>query len=135
MNIPIVACERVINPLFFETAGAAAEGVVATSPYNPDDLNPKYQDFKKNYRTLYGADPDIYAAYSYDGALMIVEAIQKAGLNRYKIRDELALMNNWQGVTGELVYDEVYTNRHPVSVATVRDGRCVYGIPKVDRLF
>jgi hypothetical protein len=66
---------------------------------------------------------------------MIVEAIQKAGLNRYKIRDELALMNNWQGVTGELVYDEVYTNRHPVSVATVRDGRFVYGIPKVDRLF
>ncbi len=135
MNIPIIACERVINPLFLEAAGPAAEGVVATSPYNPTDPNPKYQEFKTKYKALYGEEPDTYAAHSYDGTWMIIEAIQKAGLNRYKIRDELAEMNHWKGVTGEVDFDQVYTNRRPVCVATVQNGRFVYGVPKVDRLF
>lgn len=135
INIPIVACERVISPLFLEAAGSAAEGVVATSPYNPEDPNPKYQVFKTKYKALYGEEPDTYAAHSYDGTWMVVEAIQKAGLNRYKIRDQLAEMNHWKGVTGEVEYDQVYTNRRPVVVATVKNGQFVYGIPKVDRLF
>jgi branched-chain amino acid transport system substrate-binding protein len=135
MNIPIVACERIINPLFLEAAGSSAEGVVATSPYNPESPNPQYQEFKIKYKALFGEEPDTYAAHSYDGTRMVLEAIQKAGLNRYKIRDQLAEMNHWKGVTGEVDYDQVYTNRRPVVVATVQNGHFVYGIPKVDRIF
>jgi branched-chain amino acid transport system substrate-binding protein len=135
MNIPIVACERVINPLFLEAAGSSAEGVVATSPYDPESPNPQYQEFKAKYKALFGEEPDTYAAHSYDGTRMVIEAIQKAGLNRYKIRDELAEMNHWKGVTGEVDFDQVYTNRRPVVVATVQNGHFVYGIPKVDRIF
>lgn len=39
------------------------------------------------------------------------------------------------GVTGDIVMDDVYTNRRPVCVAMVKDGKFVYGIAKVDRLF
>jgi branched-chain amino acid transport system substrate-binding protein len=135
MKIPVVACERIISPSFLQIAGEAAEGVVATSPYNPDSDNPRLVAFKKKYIDRFGAPPDAYAAHSYDGTQMLIEAIKKAGLNRYRIRDALADMNRWEGVTGDIIMDDVFTNRRPVCVTTVKGGRFVYGTPHFDHLF
>ncbi len=135
MNMPIVACERIINPAFLKAAGKAAEGVIATSPFNPDADNPKLAAFEKRYKEKFGEMPDAYAAHSYDGTQMVVEAVRKAGLNRYKIRDVLSEMRSWDGVTGPIIMDDVYTNRRPVCIATVKDGRFVYGVTKMNHLF
>jgi len=135
MNIPVVACERVINGAFLKAAGKAAEGVIATSPYNPEADNPRLAVFKKRYQEKFGELPDAYAAHAYDGTQMVIEAVRKAGLNRYRIRDVLAGMRHWDGVTGEILMDDVYTNRRPVCAAVVKDGRFMYGLVKIDRLF
>ena len=66
---------------------------------------------------------------------MVIRAIRKAGLNRYRIRDALAEMDRYPGVTGEIVMDEVHADRGPVTMATVRNGRWVYNEPKVDGVF
>jgi ABC-type branched-subunit amino acid transport system substrate-binding protein len=135
MNMPVIACERIINPVFLKLAGTAAEGVLATSPFNPDADTPRLVDFKKRYQDRFGEPPDAYAAHSYDGTMMVIEAIKRAGLNRYLIRDALEAMRHWDGVTGEIIMDDVYTNRRPVCMAVVKDGKFVYGVTKVDRLF
>ncbi len=135
MKVPIVACERIISPTFLKAAGPAAEGVIATAIFNPDAADPKLAVFKKNYQDKFGEAPDGYAAHAYDGTQMVIEAVKKAGLNRYRIRDVLSDMHHWDGVTGPIIMDDVYTNRRPVSVATVKDGHFVYGIPKFDHLF
>jgi ABC-type branched-subunit amino acid transport system substrate-binding protein len=135
MTVPVLACERIINPAFLKAAGAAAEGVIVTSPFNPDAETPKLTTFKKRYQDKYGETPDAYAAHSYDGTQMVIEAVRKAGLNRYRIRDVLADMRQWDGVTGPILMDDVLTNRRPVCVATVKNGRFVYGVPHFDHLF
>ena len=135
LNIPVVACERVVRPEFLKIAGPAAEGVVATYPYNPDSGNPRLIEFKKKFEERYCEPPDAYAVHAYDGTQLVIEAIKKVGLNRYKIRDELEATRHWQGITGEINMDDVYTNRRPVTVATVKDGKFVFGIPKLDRVF
>ncbi len=135
INIPVVACERVISPLFLEAAGKAAEGVIATSPFNPDEDRPELVAFKKRYQEKFGEPPNAYAAHAYDGTQMVIEAVRKAGLNRYRIRDVLSEMRQWDGVTGKILMDDVYTNRRPVCAATVRDGHFVFGITGIDRLF
>jgi len=135
VNVPIYACDRVIHPEFFKAVGKYAEGVVAVSPYNPDADDPKTRKFKKDFKERWGIDPDAYAAHGYDAVVMIVEAIRKAGLNRYRIRDELAKMRRYHGVTGEIVLDDAYSDRGPVVMATVRNGKFVYGEPKVTQVF
>jgi len=135
MTIPVVACERILNPAFIREAGPAAEGVVATSPFNPESESPKFVEFKKKYKAHFAADPDMYAAYSYDGTNMVVDAIHQAGLNRYRIRDAMTLQQDWVGATGICHYDDVFTNRTPVTVATVKNGKWVYGIPKLEHVF
>jgi branched-chain amino acid transport system substrate-binding protein len=135
LDMPVYACERVVTQEFLNIAGKAAEGVVAVYPFNPDADNPGYADFARRYKERYGEDPDPYACHTYDGTMMIVEAIHKTGLNRYRIRDVLAGMNNWVGITGEVIMDEALSNRRHISVATVKDGRFVFGIPQMDYLF
>jgi branched-chain amino acid transport system substrate-binding protein len=135
LNMPIFASERVVNPVFLEIAGEAAEGVIATYPYNPDADIPALKAFKRNYRERFGVDPDTYAAHSYDGTNMVIDAIRRAGLNRYLIRDALAAMKSYSGVTGEIPFDDVYADRGPIVMVTVRGGMFVFNEPKPERVF
>jgi branched-chain amino acid transport system substrate-binding protein len=135
MTFPILACERIVHPDFLRAAGTAAEGVVAMYPFDPEAGNVKYLEFRKRYEEQYHEVPDCYAVHSYDGTMMTIEAIRKAGLNRYRIRDVLADMRHWDGVSGPIDLDEALSNRRPVIAASVRDGKFVFGIPKMNRTF
>lgn len=135
LNMAVFACDRVLNPIFLKTAGEAAEGVVAAYPFNPEADNPKFVAFKQRFRERFGPEPDTYAAHAYDGANMIIKAIRQAGLNRYRIRDALAEMKHYYGVTGEIVFDDVYADRGPVILATVRKGEFVFNEPKPKQRF
>jgi branched-chain amino acid transport system substrate-binding protein len=135
LKMPVLACERIVNDVFLKAAGSAAEGVIATYPYDPDSKNPRLLEFRKKYKEKYGEDPDAYAIHSYDGTMMAVEAIRKAGLNRYLIRDALAEMRHLDGISGEIIMDEALTNRRPVTVTTVQGGKFVFGVPKFNQVF
>lgn len=130
LDMPVFASERVVNPLFLEIAGDAAEGVIATYPYNPDAEIPELKAFNHTYRERFGEAPNTYAAHAYDGANMVIRAIREAGLNRYRIRDALAETKRYQGITGEIIFDDVYSDRGPVVMATVRNGKFVFNEPK-----
>jgi ABC-type branched-subunit amino acid transport system substrate-binding protein len=135
LEMPVFACDRVLDPKFLELAGEAAEGVVAAVPFDPDADNPRLAQFNVAYRKRYDEDPTVYAAHAYDGTQMVIQAILRAGLNRYRIRDVLAEMSRYEGITGEIVMDDAYSDRGPVTLATVRNGRWVYNEPKVARVF
>jgi ABC-type branched-subunit amino acid transport system substrate-binding protein len=135
LDMPVFACERVVSPRFLEIAGDAAEGVVATYPYNPDADLPELKAFNRGYRERFGEEPNTYAAHSYDGTNWVVDAIREAGLNRYRIRDALAETKVYHGVTGDIVFDDAYSDRGPVVMATVRDGRFVFNDPKPKHVF
>jgi ABC-type branched-subunit amino acid transport system substrate-binding protein len=72
------------------------------------------------------AEPDVFAAHAYDGMNIIIEAIQKAGLNRVLIRDVLTDMktfNGYQGVTGKIIFDGTWNNVRPIFLAQVSNGK------------
>jgi ABC-type branched-subunit amino acid transport system substrate-binding protein len=135
LSMPVFASERVVNPVFLEIAGDAAEGVIATYPYNPNADIPELKAFNRHYRERFGHEPNTYAAHAYDGANMVVKAIRQAGLNRYRIRDALAEMKRYAGVTGDIIFDDVYSDRGAIVMVTVRKGRFVFNEPRPKRLF
>ncbi len=131
IEAPVFACDRLLHPQFLEQAGPAAEGVVIASPWNPAADNPHYQLFREAYLARIGTEPTTYASHAYDGARMLIDAIRAAGLNRYRIRDALAAVKRYDGVTGTIMMDLVQSDRGPVSLATVRQGSFVFGDPAI----
>jgi len=112
-------------PTFLEAAGRWAEGVTVVWPYDPsreDTLNLK---FRERFEETYGESPDFYAAYAYDGMRMIIHAIRKAGLNQGSIRDILAGIRGFPGVTGPITLDGSGNRVTSLKLAVVRGRRFV----------
>lgn len=123
---PIFGSDRMVSPEFLKIAGPLAEGIVTTCQYNPNSTDPKYQAFKTNYTKRFNQEPDVFAAHAYDGMSILIDAIKKVGLNRVLIRDVMAGLKefqNYQGVTGKIVFDHSWNDVGDIYMAIVRNGK------------
>jgi ABC-type branched-subunit amino acid transport system substrate-binding protein len=126
MKQPVYGSDRMINPEFLKITGKLSEGIVTTCQYNPEADNPKLKAFQTNYFTRFGIEPDVFAAHAYDGMNIIIEAINKVGLNRVLIRDvltDLKTFQGYQGITGKKVFDQTWNDIADIFMAEVHDGK------------
>jgi ABC-type branched-subunit amino acid transport system substrate-binding protein len=123
LDVPVYGPDRLVDPAFLAAAGPAAEGLVVTHPYDPGRDDAAWVGFLARYRERFGAAPDAFAAYAYDGTQLLVAAIREAGLNRPRIRDALFARASWEGVTGTVVLDSTGNAVSPVVLGRVADGR------------
>jgi len=114
--------DRLKEEGFLRTAGAAAEGMTITYFFNPARTDAAWTGFVGRFEKRYGERPDIYAAYGYDGAKLMIQAVRQAGPNRYRVRDYLASLEEWDGVTGHMIFDGRWDNIVPVSIAEFQGG-------------
>jgi ABC-type branched-subunit amino acid transport system substrate-binding protein len=106
-----------------ETAGDAANGLRVPLLRGPVSDAKNERRFQGLFRQRTGADPDWAAAHTYDATRLLLQAIQTAGLSRTDIRETLAGLSPWQGLTGQVEWDPTGQNRRLVStVATIRSG-------------
>jgi ABC-type branched-subunit amino acid transport system substrate-binding protein len=118
--------DRMVTQEFIDIAGPGHGKVAAGYPYDPSSQDPRHLQFVRDFTGAYGEAPETYAAHAYDGMTMLMEAMERAGLNRALIRDELAAMKTYHGVTGLQEYDAVFSDRSPASLALLESGRWVF---------
>jgi branched-chain amino acid transport system substrate-binding protein len=116
----IVGGAPVGRRVFLEEAGSWAEGV--RFPLLFDFERPEAAPFSSEYRHRFGVLPDFLAAHAYDATNLLVAAIRRAGPNRALVRDALAELAPWSGVTGEVVWDRTGRNTRPVELGVWRGG-------------
>lgn len=129
MKQPVFGSDRMVSPEFLKIAGDLAEGIVTTCQYNPDANDPGLKKFRSDYIKRFGQEPDVFAAFAYDGMNIGIAAIEKAGLNRALIRDiltDLKTFQGYEGVTGKINFDATWNNIKPIFMAEVRNGKFVF---------
>jgi branched-chain amino acid transport system substrate-binding protein len=115
--------DRLVDPEFARIAGPAAEGATATFFFDPEKKDPAWTGFRQRFQKRCGIQPDIYAGYGYDAAQLLIEAIKKAGPNRFRVHDQLASLDEYRGVTGYMRFDGRWDNIAPVVIAQCNHGR------------
>jgi len=126
MKQPVYTSDRAVSQEFLKLAGNLADGIVTTCQYNPDADDPKLKAFKASYIKRFGIEPDVFAAHAYDGMNILIEAINKAGLNRTLIRDvltDLKTFQGYKGVTGVVNFDATWNNVRPIFMAECINGK------------
>ena len=123
ITAPFFGFDRLKEDDFTKTAGTAAEGTTILYFFNPDRTDPPWVEFVGRYEKRWQEKPDVYAAYGYDGANLMIEAIKKSGPNRYRIRDYLGNLDEWDGVTGHMVFDGRWDSIVPMAVAEFKQGK------------
>jgi len=126
MNQVFIGSDRMVTADFIATVGPDPGPVVAGYPYDPRSTDPAHTAFVEAFTERFGGPPDAYAAHAYDGMAQLIEAIERAGLNRALIRDEMMAVKTWHGATGTKVYDSICSNRSPALLALVEDGGWVF---------
>lgn len=96
----------------------AVEGDYFSTHYSSEEGSPKGKAFIEDYKARYnGKTPDAMAALGYDSAMILADAIQRAGSTEgAKIRDALAATKDYEAVTGRITLNE---NRDAVKAAVI----------------
>jgi len=126
MKQRVFGSHRTIGDELIKLAGPAAEGFEAVFPYDPTRNDPRWLAFSAEYEARYHQKPDHFAALAYDQMQILLQAICRAGLNKGRIRDALTGVTNYQGVTGDMVFDPNCKNIAPLFLARVHDGAITY---------
>ena len=117
---------RMLGDALLENGGAAAEGVEAVYPFDPTRDDPVWVAFSARFEKRFQTRPEVFASLAYDTMNILLQSICRAGLNRGLIRDALAGVESFKGVTGEMSFDPNSKNIVPLYLATVHGGEvCV----------
>ncbi|HVN93319.1 MAG TPA: ABC transporter substrate-binding protein [Terracidiphilus sp.] len=124
---------RTLGPELLAQAGTAAEGFEAVFPYDPTRTNARWVEFNRRFETRFHEPPEQFASLANDAMNVLLDSICKAGLNRARIHDALANIEEYDGVTGHMVFDPNQKNVAPMYLGTVRDGTVTYRLATMER--
>jgi ABC-type branched-subunit amino acid transport system substrate-binding protein len=98
-------------------------GAVFPLLYDASSASKSAAEFHRAFARKFGRSPDYTAAYTYDSVQMLIAAIRKAGLNRAGIRDAVAGLSPWPGVTGTVRWNGLGSNTQVPPLGTINAGR------------
>jgi len=111
IKLPLYHAHGVASEEFIKLAGAAAEGVrlpaaallVADKLDAKDPQKPVAVAYKKAYNERYKEDVSTFGGHAYDGLMIVVEAIKRAGgTDKAKVRDEIEKTRDFIGTAGKV---------------------------------
>jgi branched-chain amino acid transport system substrate-binding protein len=103
ITVPLVGSDAWSSPELIALSQGAVEGSYFANHYAADIATPAAQQFISAYRQQYGKPPDDVAALTYDAFGLLAKALQGAGkIDREAVRDAMAGLANYSGVTGDI---------------------------------
>jgi len=111
ITLPLYQSHGVASDEFLKLAGPAAEGVRLPSPAQligdklpaNDPQKPIVLAYDKAYKERYKQDVSTFGGYAYDGLMLAVDAIKRAGsTDKAKVRDAIEATKGYVGSSGKV---------------------------------
>jgi branched-chain amino acid transport system substrate-binding protein len=128
LNVPLTGGDGWESDELVKIGQAAVEGNYFSTHYAPDVATDQSRKFVADYRQRFkGKTPDAMAALGYDSALILADALKRAGAtDGPKLRDALAATKNFPGVTGVTTINEHRDATKPAVILQVTNGKFKY---------
>jgi branched-chain amino acid transport system substrate-binding protein len=122
----VLANSSLFSVKTLEMGGKAVEGTMIPVNYFSSDPRPAAQNFTKDYKALYGAEPNQFAALAYDAAGLLTTALKAVGTDsRAKVREGLLGLKGYEGATGPISYAEGRDPAKQLVRIMIKDGQWV----------
>ena len=132
MKQRVFGAYRTLGDTLLKEAGDDAEGFESVYPYDPTRNDSRWLDFNRRFEDRFHEKPEQFAAMAYDTMNMLLDSICKAGLNRARIHDALADIEEYDGVTGHMIFDPNQKNVAPMFLGTVHNGAITYRLASMN---
>ena len=106
--------------------GAAVEGMLVSTFFDYTKADDAVQKFVNDFKAKYNANPDWFAANSYDVVMLAAYVAKQAGKNdRTAINDALTKLSEYKGISGTIKFDANGDVLKPLSIVVVKGGALV----------
>jgi branched-chain amino acid transport system substrate-binding protein len=103
IKVPFLGSDAWSTEDLIKMCGDECEGFYFCNHYSSDTKSPATRKFIETYAAKYGKTPDDVAALTYDAFGLLREAVAKSDkLDRQAVRDSLAGITEYNGVTGNM---------------------------------
>ena len=128
LNIPLFGGDGWESSKLTEIGGEAVEGDYFSTHYSPAVATEVSKKFVENFSKRWqGQTPDALAACGYDSALVLVDAIKRAGTtDGAKVRAAIAATKDFQAVTGKITINENRDASKSAVILKVEGGKFKY---------
>jgi len=123
IDVPVLLPSLLATPEIRQQ-GKTIGNIIVAAPFDLSRDDMSISTFLQKYQKRTKRLPSPIAFFAYDATRMAIRAIERAGLNRVRIRDELARMS-FEGITGKIHFDSLGGNPAEPILMTVRDKRWV----------
>lgn len=107
ITVPFLGSDSWGSAELIDLCGKDCEGYYFSTHYAPDAATPQATKFIGDYKAKYGQVPDDVAALTYDAFGLFFQAIKTAGkIDRQAVRDAMAVIPKFEGVTGTMQFQE-----------------------------
>jgi len=127
ITTPIIGGDTWETPEFIDVGGNRVEGAVFSTFFAPEFTGtPQAATFVREYTSRYNREPAAVTALGYDGYLVALDAIRRAGsLDPNRLREAIA-KTDFTGATGRTVFDEIGDANKGAYLKEVINGRFVF---------
>lgn len=128
LKVPLFGGDGWESHVLFEIGGDAVNGNYLSTHYSPEVGSELSKHFVEAYKKRWnGKMPDALAACGYDSALILADAIKRAGTtDGPKLRDAIAATKNFPAVTGTLTLNENRDATKSAVILKIEDGKFKY---------
>jgi branched-chain amino acid transport system substrate-binding protein len=125
LRVPLFGGDGWEAPQLIQIGGSAVEGCYYSTHFSPENQSSAVVDFVRRFRARFdGETPDAMAALGCDSALVLIDAIRRAGTTAGPaLRDAIAATRDFPGVTGNTTIEPDRNARKSAVIITVKDGR------------
>jgi branched-chain amino acid transport system substrate-binding protein len=133
IQAPVIQSHGIGNQVFLDTAGPAADGLLAplgrllVVDQLPDDdpQKPVIEEFIADYEAEYGESPSTFAGHAYDGFTIATQALEEAGTDPEAVRDYIQGLEEFVGISGVFHFsadDHSGLDKTALAIVSVENG-------------
>jgi branched-chain amino acid transport system substrate-binding protein len=128
ITVPIIGGDTWETPEFIDVGRERVEGAVFSTFFASEVATTEAAEvFLREYRARYSREPAAVSALGYDGYLVALDAIKRAGsTDPLKIRDTIAQTSGFVGATGITTLDSNGDATKSAFIKAVEGGKFVY---------
>lgn len=105
-----------------ETGGQAVDGLILEQSYLLSSDTPTFLTFKNNYIDRFGTEPSFGAAFGYDAAMVLFEALKKTNGKADGLKEALTETTDFNGVAGVFTINQFGDVERPFYLCVIKDG-------------
>lgn len=122
-DVQIFSSDWAYSEAFLQNGGQAIEGVKMVVSFDINNPAPAMEQFRQEYRELFGNEANFGAAQGYEAAAILIEALRRCNGDVKGLPDALRNIQNFEGLSGSISIDPYGDVTRPLHLVQAKDGK------------